>query len=153
MSSVYCVDTSAIIDAGERYYPIDIFPAFWDKLDGLIEAGRLKAPQTLIEELESKDDAWRAWVYERRDAMIWPIDEAIQDALARVMPVYASAVLNLDSIKGDPFFVAAAMANNATLITSEKPKKGNVKIPRICDALGVKWSPMLDVVRAEGWRF
>jgi hypothetical protein len=153
MTTIYCIDTSTVIDAGERYYPIDIFPAFWDKLDGLIQAGRLKAPQTLIDELEAKDDAWRAWVYERREQMIWAIDEPIQEALFKVMPVYAGVVANLDSIKGDPFFVAAALAKGATLITSEKPKKGNVKIPRICDSLGVAWSPLLDVVRAERWRF
>jgi hypothetical protein len=151
--TVYCIDTSAVIDAGERYYPIDVFPGFWDKLDNLIQVGRLKAPQTLIDELEAKDDAWRQWVYDRRELMIWSIDEPIQVALSKVMPIYASVVANLDSIKGDPFFVAAAMAKGATLITSEKPKKGNVKIPRICESLGVKWSPMLDVVRTERWRF
>lgn len=149
----YCIDTSTIIDAGERYYPIDIFPAFWDRLDTLIQAGRLKAPQTLIDELEAKDDAWREWVYSRKDTMIWPIDDAIQTAMTQVMPIYAATVTNLNSIKGDPFFIAAAIAKNSTLITSEKTIRGNIKIPRICDQLGVKWSPMLDVVRSEGWRF
>lgn len=153
MTVIYCIDTSAVIDASERYYPIDVFPGFWDRLDSLIQAGRLKAPKTLIEELEAKDDAWRQWVYDRREQMIWSIDESIQAALSKVMPVYAGVVTNLDSIKGDPFFVAAAMAKDATLITSEKPKRGNVKIPRICESLGVKWSPMLDVVRAERWQF
>ena len=85
--TIYCIDTSTIIDAGERYYPIDIFPAFWEKLDGLIQAGRLKAPQTLIDELENKDDAWREWVYSRKSIMIWPIDEPIQTARSRGMPV------------------------------------------------------------------
>jgi hypothetical protein len=151
--AIYCIDTSTVIDAGERHYPIDVFPAFWEKLDGLIAAGRLKAPETLIDEREAKDDSWRDWVYARREAMIWPIDESIQRALSKVMPVYAANVTSLDSIKGDPFFVAAAMARNATLITSEKPRKGNVKIPRICEALGVRWSTLLDVVRVEAWRF
>jgi hypothetical protein len=151
--TIYCIDTSTIIDAGERYYPIDIFPAFWDRLDELIKSGRLKAPQTLIDELEGKDEVWREWVYTRRDLMIWPIDDAIQSAMTRVMPIYAKAVTNLNSIKGDPFFIAASMAKSATLITSEKIVRGNIKIPRICDQVGVKWSPMLDVVRSEGWRF
>jgi hypothetical protein len=153
MTVTYCIDTSAVIDAGERYYPIDIFPAFWERLDGLIQAGRLKAPQTLVDELEAKDDAWRDWVYKRREHMIWSIDETIQTALSQVMVVYEAVVPHLSSIKGDPFFVAAAMAKSATLITSEKLKKGPVKLPQVCECLGVKWCPMLDVVRAEGWRF
>jgi len=51
---VYCIDTSTMIDAGERYYPIDIFPGFWERLDGLVDAGRLKAPATLIDERKRK---------------------------------------------------------------------------------------------------
>ncbi|MBK7548408.1 MAG: DUF4411 family protein [Burkholderiaceae bacterium] len=151
--TIYCIDTSTIIDAGERYYPIDIFPAFWEKLDGLIQAGRLKAPQTLIDELENKDDAWREWVYSRKSIMIWPIDEPIQTAMSRVMPVYVETISNLNSVKGDPFFIAASIAHHATLITSEKLIRGSIKIPKICDRLGVKWSPLLNVVRAEGWQF
>lgn len=150
---VYCIDTSTIIDAGERYYPIDVFPGFWERLDGLIVAGRLKAPETLIDELQGKDDDWREWVYERREAMIWDIEPDIQHAMSAVMPVYAANTKNLDSVKGDPFFVAAAMARGASLITSEQPRRGGVKIPKVCDALGVTWTPLLGVVRAEGWKF
>lgn len=151
--TVYCIDTSTIIDAGERYYPIDVFPGFWEKLDKLIIAGRLKAPETLIDELEGKADDWRQWVYDRRDAMIWEIDPVIQHAMSVVMPVYAANTKNLDSVKGDPFFIAAAMAHSACLITSEQPRRGGVKIPKICDALAVKWAPLLAVVRTEGWTF
>ena len=120
MTVVYCIDTSSMIDAGERYYPIDVFPGFWDKLDTLIQSGRLKAPKTLLDELEGKDEKWREWVYARADKMIWPIDAAIQAALHQVMPIYAANVTNVNSIKGDPFFVAASLAFKATLITSEK---------------------------------
>ena len=153
MTVVYCIDTSTMIDAGERYYPIDVFPGFWDKLDTLIEAGRLKAPKTLLDELKDKDEKWREWVYARTDKMIWPIDDAIQSAMHQVMPVYASNVTNVNSIKGDPFFVAASLAYDATLMTSEKPRKGGAKIPKICDELGVKWITLLDASRAEGWKF
>src|SRR4051812_21806676 len=115
----YCIDTSTVIDAGERYYPIDIFPAFWDRLDALIQEGRLKAPQTLIDELEGKDDAWRDWVYQRKNLMIWEIDADIQQALTdSVMPIYQKLVRNVDSIKGDPFFIASSIVKKACLITS-----------------------------------
>ncbi|GMV31986.1 MAG: hypothetical protein AMXMBFR59_41110 [Rhodanobacteraceae bacterium] len=153
MTIVYCVDTSVVIDAGERHYPIDVFPAFWDRLDVLISAGRLKAPKTLIDELEQKDDAWRKWVYDRQTTMIWPIDGSIQSAVSNVMTVYASKVANVDSIKGDPFFIAASMAYGATLITSEQPKGGGIKIPNICNQMQVKWCSLLGMLRTEGWKF
>ena len=151
--TIYCIDTSTMIDAGERHYPIDVFPGFWEKLDDLIESNRLKAPKTLLDELEGKDDKWRDWVYERAEKMILPMDEAIQAAMRTVMPVYAANVTNPDSIKGDPFFIAASMAFGATLITSEKARKGGAKIPKICAELGVAWVTLVDASRAEGWRF
>ena len=46
---IYCIDTSAMIDAGLRYYPADLFPIFWERMDALADEGRLKAPPTLIE--------------------------------------------------------------------------------------------------------
>jgi hypothetical protein len=151
---VYSIDTSTMIDAGERYYPIDIFPGFWERLDGLVDAGRLKAPATLIDELKEKDDEWREWVYERKEKMIWEIDEQIQHAMSNtVMPAFAAATTNLGSITLDPFFIASALVKGATLITSEKPRKGAIKIPKICDSLSVPWSPLLEVVRTEGWKF
>lgn len=153
MTVRYCIDTSSVIDAGERFYPIDIFPAFWDRLDDLILTGRLKAPQTLIDELKDKDDAWRDWVYARKNDLILPIDDLTQIAMGQVMIVYAAAVTNVDSIKGDPFFIATSMAHGFRLITSEAPRRGGVKIPRICDNLGVQWCPLLGMVRNEGWTF
>lgn len=153
MTKVYCVDTSVVIDAGERHYPIDVFPAFWERLDKMISDGRLKAPKTLIDELEQKDDSWRKWVYDRQSAMIWPVDEPLQKAMTNVMTVYAGSVANLDSIKGDPFFIAASITYGATLITSERPKGGGVKIPRICEQMNVKWCSLLGMLRVEGWKF
>ena len=70
MSDIYCIDSCSFIDAGERYYPQDIFPAFWDRLEALLDAGRLKAPVTLLEELQRKDDKWREWVYRSEERRV-----------------------------------------------------------------------------------
>jgi hypothetical protein len=86
----YCIDTNVFIDAGERYYPIDIVPGFWENVDGLIAADRMKAPEMLIEELERKDDAWRQWVYERKETLIVPMDLPQIEAVRQVMAVYAA---------------------------------------------------------------
>ena len=39
--SHYSFDTSAPIDGIERFYPIEIFPALWNRIDDLIKTGRL----------------------------------------------------------------------------------------------------------------
>jgi len=39
-SHVFCVDTSALIDGLERYYPEVTFPALWKHIAQLVEDGR-----------------------------------------------------------------------------------------------------------------
>lgn len=148
----YCIDTSIIIDAGERYYPPDIVPGFWKNLDGLIDAGRFKAPEMLIEELERKDDAWRQWVYDRKETLIVPMDLPQVEAVKRVVAVYEAQASNVLRMTGDPFFIALALAQGLTVVTSESERKGKVKIPKICDALGVPSISLLEMMRRENWR-
>ncbi|WP_300340251.1 DUF4411 family protein [Accumulibacter sp.] len=148
----YCIDTNVFIDAGERYYPIDIVPGFWENFDGLIAAGQMKAPEMLIEELEHKDDAWRQWVYERRETLIVPMDLPQIEAVKEVMAAYATQGTDANRITGDPFFIALALANGLTMVTNEKPRRGGAKIPKICAALGVPSIGLLDLMRRERWR-
>lgn len=148
----YCIDTNILIDAGERYYPPDIVPGFWKNLDALIDAGRLKAPEMLIEELARKDDDWRQWVYDRKDKLIVPMDILQVDALKQVMAVYQAQSSNISRVTGDPFFIALALAQGLIVVTSESERKGKVKIPKICDAMGVKSISLLDLMRRERWR-
>lgn len=148
----YCIDTNVFIDAGERYYPIDIVPGFWENVDGLIASGRMKAPEMLIEELERKDDAWRQWVYERKETLIVPMDLPQIEAVRKVMAVYAAEGIDANRIAGDPFFIALALANGLTVVTNEKPRRGGAKIPKICAALGLPSIGLLDLMRRERWR-
>ena len=148
----YCIDTNILIDAGERYYPPDIVPGFWKNLDALIDAGRLKAPEMLIEELARKDDDWRQWVYDRKDKLIVPMDILQVDALKQVMAVYQAQSSNISRVTGDPFFIALALAQGLIVVTSESERKGKVKIPKLCDAMGVKSISLLDRMRRERGR-
>lgn len=148
----YCIDTNIFIDAGERYYPPDIVPGFWENLDGLIGAGRLKAPEMLIEELERKDDDWRQWVYARKETLIVPMDLPQVEAVKRVMAIYQAQSSNVSRVTGDPFFIALALAQGLTVVTSESERKGKVKIPKICAALGVPSISLLELMRRENWR-
>lgn len=153
---IYCIDSSSFIDAGERYYPQDVFPAFWDKLEQLLDAGRLKAPMTLLEELQRKDDNWRQWVYDREDKLIVPPDAAIFEAVREVVAQYQLQnphQFNPDKLTGDPFFIALAKCKGMTLITTELSRPGGFRIPAICRPLGVNTITLLNMIRQEGWRF
>lgn len=156
MSVIYCIDSCSFIDAGERYYPQDIFPAFWDRLEALLDEGRLKAPVTLLEELQRKDEGWRDWVYSREAKLIVPPDAVLFGAVTEVVAQYQAqnpAQFNPDKLTGDPFFIALAKCRRMTLITTEQSRPGGFRIPAICRPLGVKTITLLDMIRQEGWRF
>jgi len=149
----YCIDTSSFIDAGERYYPPDVFPGFWENMQGLISSGRLRAPDTLLDELKKKDDAWRQWVYQREANLIITIDGAILALIPDVLAIYKSEGVSTDNITGDPFFIATAKVHDLTLITSEKQRQGGAKIPAICSKFDVKTTGLVEMLRNEGWKF
>jgi predicted nucleic acid-binding protein len=148
----YCIDTNVFIDAGERYYPPDIVPGFWENLDALIAVGRMSAPEMLITELEGKDDDWREWVYERRETLIVPMDLPQIEAVQKVMAAYTAQGIDANRITGDPFFIGLALSKGLTVVTNEKPRKGGAKIPKICAALGVPSIGLLELMRRENWR-
>ncbi|PZO17234.1 MAG: hypothetical protein DCE87_04715 [Betaproteobacteria bacterium] len=152
----YCIDTCAIVDAGERYYPIDVFPTFWDNLDGLAQSGRLKAPNMLVKELGKQTEAWRDWVYSRADLLLIPPDREFFSHLTDVVQVYESynnGQFNMEKIGGDPFFIALAKQYHLTLITVENNRQGGFRIPHICKQLNIKTVTLLGLNRSENWKF
>lgn len=150
---IYCIDTSAMIDAGHRYYPSDLFPAFWEKMDGLALDGRLKAPPMLLEELEKRDEEWRQWVYQREAQIVVPPDAPFLANMKNVVHAYTQLGADPETLTGDPFFIALSLTEGMTLLTSERPNKGKVKIPIVCNAIGVQTITLLNFMRQEGWRF
>ena len=60
-ASIYSVDTSALLDGLERYYPEESFPALWDKVDELIAAGRFIVSEEVWEEARTHDAAAKTW--------------------------------------------------------------------------------------------
>lgn len=53
----YSFDTSALIDGMERFYPIENFPALWNRFDDLIKAGRIHVSEDAWKEAVSVDSA------------------------------------------------------------------------------------------------
>ena len=67
----YSIDTSALLEGYVRRYPPDVVPRLWDeKLDQLIDAGRLIAAFDVLEELGKRDDDVHAWAKARERMFI-----------------------------------------------------------------------------------
>lgn len=80
----YCFDTSALLQCWARYYPADVFPGLWDRLDAMIPPGELVAPDEVGREIAKQDDGLNAWVKVRPELLI-PLDDEIQRATSEAL--------------------------------------------------------------------
>jgi hypothetical protein len=153
--TVYCIDTSSLIDAWERHYPIESFPGVWERLAGLVTADRLIAPEEVRHELEKKSDGAIRWARKQKGLFV-PMDTAIQTEVGAILSQHPRIV---DSKKGrhtaDPFVIALAKLRAAAVVTQED-LTGKIEVPKIpdvCRALRIDCMKLLSVIRAEKWVF
>ena len=153
--SRYCLDTSALMDGWIRWYPHETFPALWHRIDQAIASGTLCAPDEVLREIEKRDDSLHAWAKARTQLFV-PIDDAIQLAVAQILGSYPTFVDNRRGrSQGDPWVVALAQVNSCTVVTAEKHATNGkaVKIPNVCDGLGVRHVSFLGMMREQRWVF
>ena len=152
----YCFDTNTLLDAGERYYPIDSFPTLWEKFEELIAANRLIAPEVVLTELTAKSD-WTAQWAKDHSGIFLPITPDIQTQVTDILTAHPTLVdPERHRSEADPFIIAMAAVKGFAVVTSERRRAGAVgrlKIPDVCDALQVRCVTLLDVFRTEGWTF
>ncbi len=151
----YVFDTSALIGAWVRLYPMDAFPLLWDRMSTLADGGRLMVPDEVFEELKAQDDALCEWVKERKDAVVQPTTRALL-LEARAVLADHPHLTKTGTGRGhaDPFVIAAAALQGCPVVTQEQG--GSVakpRIPFVCGERSVPCMTFLEVIRAEGWRF
>jgi len=152
----YCLDTSAIIDAAIRWYPPDVFPSFWIRLEQLSVRNELISHEQVLLELEKKEgDVAHEWGLEHKELFLEPTDE-IESMVVEVMSRFPEIA---KGAKGqyfaDPFVIATAKVYDATVVTGERETANFSKprIPDICRKWSVSCINLLDLIRAEGWQF
>lgn len=128
---IYSIDSSALIHGWRRAYPPKTFLMVWDRLDGLVTDGLLKASIEVLNELEKQDDELHAWCKDR-PTMFLEVDDAIQHAMQHIMGTYPKLV---DTGKGksgaDPFVIALAKTHAPLLSVVTEEHGGSAKKPRI----------------------
>jgi Domain of unknown function (DUF4411) len=151
----YAIDTSAILDGWVRYYPEDVFPSVWERLAGLVSAGRIVAPDEVREELKAKLDSAYKWAKGQAGLFV-PLDAAVQAAATAVLKAHPKLIDNRPNrMSADPFVVGLAQVRGLTVITGERPTNSpnRPNIPDVCRALNVPCFSMMDLFRAEKWVF
>lgn len=152
----YCLDSNVFIEAWNRYWSVELCPDYWSILDELGHQGVIVSPIEVRDEIAKADDGLHAWI-KNRDFLFRDVDGAIQQQLRRIMRDYPRLV---DSIKqrsvADPWVIALALAEDATVVTKELPvgsRSQRIRIPDVCEAFDVKWMSDFSFARAIGIRF
>jgi peptidoglycan/xylan/chitin deacetylase (PgdA/CDA1 family) len=135
--------------------PRDVVPGYWTELDKLIVSGDLRATEEVREEIAKKHDEILEWA-KQRPTLFVPIDEEIQELVREILTEHRQII---DSRRGrsgaDPWVIALAMMNSCAVITMEDRSYSDSRprIPDVCEAYGIKWLSVVDLIRIEGWQF
>ncbi len=144
-----------MIDGIERFYPIRNFPALWEKIDGLIEEGRLIVSEEAWNEFGDADAPLKEWAKEaNREKCVRPTDDAVAALAGQIVNRFPKWAAQGTKNNADPFVVAVGELHECTVISGEKNGgEGNPKIPYVCLVRGVVHGRFVDVVTSEGWVF
>jgi hypothetical protein len=159
---VYCIDASSLMELA-RVYPQTRFPRVWEKVDGLVESGRLIAPKEVLEEIKQGEDLLLPWARKSR-GMFKPFDTEQAKMVSKILKDCSSLIDPMkETAQADPFLIALAMVGSESqakslfkvtyvVVTQEGRNKPN-KIPQVCARSGVKSIRLLDMFEREKWEF
>lgn len=151
---VYCIDTSALMDLMERY-PRNVFQTLWKNIEVLVSQKRLIAPREVLREI-----IWNTQLLDwakNHKKMFRDLDT---EQLQYVKEIEATHPRLVDPTKttpdADPFLIALAKVENATVVTSEKhasPTSSRVKIPDVCQVCSIKCINLTEWFNEQKWKF
>jgi hypothetical protein len=154
---LFLLDANVLIDAGRDYYPPERVPEFWDWLQHQGNAGRIKIPVEMYEEVAPGRDSVAAWL--KTDPVITALvlqEEADPALVARAVAVgYAPDLSQVELVEvgRDPFLLAHALADTAQrcVVTTENSrptrKRANRHLPDVCATLAVNSCHTFEMLR------
>jgi hypothetical protein len=158
MPNRYCLDTSVFINSWQEHYRIDVFPAVWEALDGLIRDGRIVSCLEVYGELEKQRDDLLKWAKARKQVFENPTREttAQMQELMGKYPNFAAAGGSANA--ADPWLIAHARVTGTTVVTFEQFQERSKatkppKIPNVCHEIGLPWLSPIDFFKDAGISF
>ena len=154
----YIFDTNIFIRS-KHELPVDVWPTFWCKIEGLIKSGQIFSSIKVKEEIERGGDELTDWM--RNNVVTGFYIPIEQDVLRKYADVtnwantgsYTPNAVNEFASVADSYLVATAAAKDLTLVTFETPdsnSKKRVKIPDACVAMGVNYCDLNTALRNLG---
>ncbi|MFN3273057.1 MAG: DUF4411 family protein [Paracoccus sp. (in: a-proteobacteria)] len=145
---LYLLDANTLIRANADYYPIERIPQFWEWLIECGQAGRVKIPNEIADEVTAGRDEVADWLKSEDAKNALRLRERVDVASLRhvVANGYAPDLdaIEMQKVGKDPFLVAYALGKtDRRVVTKENSKptaqRANRKVPNVCDSCGVLW--------------
>lgn len=152
---LYLLDANVLITADHQYYPMDRVPQFWEWIIKQADAGNIKIPPEIFNEILTGDGELERWLKKNKDVM-WLDEEPDVTLLREVIEMGYASDLNdveLEQIAKDPFLVTyARMKSNRCVVTLENSSLGKQrakrKIPDVCKLFNVPCYNTFELIRA-----
>jgi len=152
----YCLDTNVLIQAWNTYYSMDLAPKYWDILDELAQEGTVFCTHEVKREIEKVDDELNKWT-KARDYLFRDITEDVQQHIRDVLKAFPRLVdTTRDRSMADPWVIAHALAEKATVVTKEMitpAASKRIKIPDVCSTFKVRCINDFEFIREVGITF
>ncbi|MES2708754.1 MAG: DUF4411 family protein [Verrucomicrobiota bacterium] len=157
----YLLDANTFIEAKNGYYHFEVCPGFWDWILAGKEAGRVFSIARVGQELNAGTDALSQWAVKEAAGLFLAADEGTVLEMKKVVNWVMSQPYDEKNragffSKADPLLIAHALAHGHTVITHEtkvNAESRKVKVPNVCDALGVRWMHSFKMLQEEKARF
>lgn len=156
----YILDSNVLIEAWVKYYSPVFCTGYFSSIERLGEQGRLAIPQKVYDEIERKSDELFEWV-KNSQIPVRPMTEGVQKALRRLYEKDPKHRRLADTAKNrsmaDPWVIAHAMDEEAVVVTKEEkivtPGSQKVKIPNVCDTMGVRCIQDFEFIKEVNIKF
>ncbi|WDL69612.1 DUF4411 family protein [Helicobacter winghamensis] len=159
----YLIDTNIFIESAYRFYAFDICPRFWDFLDKCSRLDSVKSINKVYDEITSANNDLQNFKERLKSrGFFLPIENITSKSYAEISQTlltmqYTQKAIQDFSNGADYFLIALAYQDSYTIVTHET-KSGNnakqtIKIPNVCQRLGICCIDVAEFLRQEQARF
>ena len=154
---MYVLDTSALVDAWNKWYSPVSHAGFWVNLEELAQNQEATMPDAALLELERQDDDLYRWCKDREEFLWTQSIEPIQEIVNQVSNNYQNMMnVGIPSKNyADPVVIAVASYYACAVVTHENAtgNPSGPKLPDVCKAMNIRVMQMHHLVREQGWIF